>query len=314
MTDATVTAASAADMNEADALAAFGQLADAHESGDPVAVESAEPETETPAAPAADEVPTQTAAAPAAATDIWANATPELRAAHEAELAQRDQKYRSDIGRQAAHQREIQSLRDQLAGRAATPAAATAEPAATTPSLREAPAMRKAVEDYPEVVGPILDAFEPVIAENQRLSREMSVLTEDRRAVVQSAQETALTAAHPDWRAACGSKDFSDWLEAQPASIKKIVAENGESVVNAEDAIAMVGNFKAHWHLTHPKPIPQPVIPTPAPTNLADRRAAQLNAVTTTPRGAPSGIPDGVAGGGDKAMFDHYAAKKAQGK
>jgi hypothetical protein len=258
--------------------------------------------------------PAPAAAAPApVVTDIWSNAPAELRAARDAEIAARDQKYRSDIGRQAAYQKQIEDLRAQLAGREATPAATTTPAAEAPVALRERPAIKKVLEDYPEVAGPILDAFEPVMADNERMGRELSVVTEDRRANVLSVQEAALTAAHPDWAQACASKDFADWLDAQPASVKQIVERNGQQVVDAQEAIAMVGNFKAHWALTHPAPIPQPVvIPTPAPTDLAARRAAQLAAVTSTPKGAITAIPDGVPGGEAAAVFDHYVAKKAQ--
>lgn len=325
MSDATVTAAPAADLDDAQALAAFAEFADAKTTGDPAPVEVPEP-AETPATPEPAEPtaaapaaatpapePAPAAAAPAAAaTDIWSSATPELRAAHEAELALRDQKYRSDIGRQAAYQKKIADLEAALAQGTATPAAATPAAAAATPtSLREKPAIKKSLEDYPDVVTPLVEEIETVLADNARMGRELSVVTEDRRARAISAQEQALTAAHPDWQAACASKDFAAWLDTQPEAIKQIVVRNGDQVVDAAEAIAMVGSFKAHWALTHPR-TPQPATPAPAaPTPLDTRRAAQLAAVTSTPKGAPAALPDGPAGGGDQAVFNHFVARKA---
>ena len=227
-------------------------------------------------------------------------------------MARERQKYSSDIGRQASYLNMIQSLRDQLAGKVATPAATTAEAAATPASLRDDPTIKKALEDYPETgIGVVVERLDQSLADNAAMRRELSAVTDDRRAGVEAAQEQALTAAHPDWVAATGSKEFSDWLTAQPASVKQIVERNGTKVVDAEEAIAMVGAFKAHFALTHP-PIPQPVIPTPAvSTSLAARRAAQLEAVTTTVKGAPVAVPDGAPGGSDEALFAHYVAKKA---
>lgn len=313
-----IPAAPAADLDEAGSLALFESLSNAKTSDDPIAA-AVKPDLEDDGAAASAAAPAEVpaivpaAAAPAAAaTDIWQSATPELRAAHDAALAKERQRYSSDIGRQAAHQATIQALRDQLAARDAPPAASTASPAATPVSLRERPDIKKVTEDYPDVVGPLLDVFEPVIAENARLGRELSTITEDRRAGVLATQEAALAAVHPDWVAACASKDFADWLAVQPDAFKQVAERNGEHIVDAAEAIAMVGNFKAHFALTHPAPvIPPVVIPTPVPT-LSARREAQLAAVTSIPKGAPAAIPDGAPGGGDQAMFDHYVQKKAQ--
>lgn len=322
------TAAPAADLDEAGALALFETMAAAKPNDDPIPevaevvdAPAEEITEETPAAPAAVAPATTTtpaAAAPAAAaTDIWSSATPELRAAHEAALADRDHRYQSDVGRQAAYQRQIQSLRDELAAKTATPAA-PATPAATPPSLRENPVIKKSLEEYPDVgLAPVLDALDASNAENARLGRALSSIEEDRRAGFVAAQEQALTVAHPDWRAACASKDFADWLDAQPAAVKQIVERNGKEVVDAAEAAAMVGSFKAHFALTHPRPQPAapaaPAAPaTAAPTNLAERRDAQLRAVTTPPKGAPVAIPDGAPGGQAEAVFAHYAAKKAK--
>jgi hypothetical protein len=325
MSQVTESAAPAADLDEAAALALFNTMSEARfdPTDDPqplVATADDEHADESAAAmaAAAADVPAEVpavipAAAPAATvTDIWSSATPEVRAAHAAALEERDQKIRSDIGRQAALQRKVLLLEEQLAGRSATPAATTAETATTPTSLRERPSIKKALEDYPETgIGEVVEALDLTLAENARLGRELSTITEDRRTGVMAAQEQALTAAHPDWVAATGSKEFADWLTAQPASVKQIVERNGAQVVDAEEAIAMVGAFKAHFALTHP-PIPQPVIPTPAvPTPLAARRAAQLEAVTTTVKGAPVAVPDGAPGGSDEALFNHYVAKKA---
>lgn len=341
MSDIGTPAAPAADLNEADSAALFAEMSaakfDPKDDPTPAVVKTDEEDGEpvltpvtpepTPAAPAADATPAPTptpapaAPAPApAATDIWASATPELRAAHDAELARERQRYNSDIGRQAAYQTKIKSLEDEIAGRTAKPAAsAPAAPAATPTSLRDNPAIKKSLEEYPEVVGPLLDALEPVVAENTRLGRELSTLSEDRRLGVIATQEQALDGAHPDWRDACASKDFADWLAVQPNSIKEIVKRNGEQVVDAAEAIAMVGNFKAHYALTHPAPQPvpatpaTPAVPAPAaPTNLSERRAAQLAAVTVTPKGAPAAVPSGAPAGDEAAVFNHFVQKKAQ--
>lgn len=276
------------------------------------------PETPKPAAAAsaAVEEPKPAAAAPAAAApDIWATAPAELRSAHEAEVARERQRYTSDLGRQAAHQRRIRELEDQLAQRStATPAAATTTAPKT--SLRENPAIKKTLEELPEVaLGPVLDAIDAVDARSESLSRDVSSLTSASHAQFLANQKAALTAAHPDWQHATASQEFADWLAVQPAFVKEAIKRNGADIVDAEEAGNIVGNFKAHYALTHPRTQPTPPAPpAPAPTNLSERRQAQLTAVTTTPKGAPAAVPVGGPAGDDAALFNHFASKKTQRK
>lgn len=286
-----------------------------------------EPVTTSQAQPA----PAAAAKPAAAATDIWANAPAELRDAHQRALAAADQRYRSDVGRQAAHQRRIQILEQEnaeLRKRGPAPAASdgstaaptTEQPKPATTSLREDPAIKKSLEDYPEVVGPILQVTDALEARLGEIARDVTLTREERAAQTQQAQEAALNAAHPDWREACGSQQFADWLNTQPKAIKDIVARNGENIVDAEEAISMVGNFKAHLALTQPPPPPPPPPPArqqqnggaPQPTSLEARRAAQLHAVNGgTPKGGqPAVTTDGPATGSDEAMFNHFVAKK----
>lgn len=316
-------------LNEEAEDALFAELASAKA---PVSDDPATPVEETPtpesddegkdkaAAPAAADPTPDPSAAPAAAApaaaakDIWADAPAELRAAHEEAMQRADQKYRSDIGRQASYQRRIASLEDELKAKTAAPAAA-ADPATKPQALREREPIKKALEDYPEVMGPLLDALEPMQAENDDLRRTVSSLTQDRREAQISAQEQALQVAHPDWKEATSSPEFVEWLNTRPKAIREIIERNAQEIVDAEEAITVVGDFKAHYALTHPRPTPQAdpkpsPAPDPAPTKLADKRAAQLKAVTSSPASKPGAIPTG-AGADDDAMFNHFVGRKA---
>lgn len=282
----------------------------------------------TPAAPAAGDPPAPkpapAAAAPAAAaTDIWAKAPAELRAAHEAALASANQKYRSDIGRQAAHQRRIQLLEEELerarggkkpaaADGSSAPAADPNAPAAPT-SLRERPNVKRAIEEYPDVVTPLVEHNEELERRLVAIESDHTLSVEERKQQTYQAQEAALDAAHPDWRVACNSREFAEWKDTQPQSIKDAIKRNGENVVDAEEAIAMVDAFKAHFARTYQPPAPQPAPPAlPQPTSLQARRDAQLRAVTKAPASTAAAMPDGPSNdAGDKALFDHFAAKKA---
>lgn len=302
-----------------------------------------------PAAPAAGAQPAQTpttpAAAPAAAApDIWANAPAELRDAHQRAIALADQKYRSDIGRQASYQRRIQSLEDEnkalRTGKAAAAPTGTqpqpqvtpaAQPSGQQPQpqaqptrlrLRDDPAIKRSLEEYPDVVEPLLGITEKLEDQLEDIRRDVSLSNEERRDQTIAAQEAALDAAHPDWRNAVRSPEFSDWLSAQPKFVKDAIERNANDITDAEEAITVMSNFKAHYALTHPtqaQPQPQPKADpaNPAshqPANLNARRQAQLHAATggRTGSNGPAAIPDGPSNdAGEDAMFNHFAAKKA---
>lgn len=272
-------------------------------------------------APADDPKPDATAtpaAAPAAAAkDIWADAPAELRAAHEEALNKADQKYRSDIGRQAAHQRLIKSLEDEnKALREAAKPAATAEPADTKPvPLRERPDIKKMLEDYPEVAEPMVQQMEALQQQMESHSRDISSWTESRREEFYASQERALETAHPDWKAQTNRPEFVEWLNTRPQAVKDMIVKNGKNIVNADDAISVIADFKLH-HPPKPQPTPQadPKVeptPDPAPTKLADRRAAQLRSVTGSPSSKPGAIPTAAGATTDDALFNHFADRKA---
>lgn len=331
MTDVNAdTPAQAGDMDDAAADALFAELSAAKTAGadapevkteeDPKPKPGEGEGAETPEASATDPAPTQEAAAAAdaaaATKDIWADAPPELRAAHEAEMQRWDQKYRSDIGRQASYQRRISALEAELKAKSGAAPAAGAEPAETKTPIREQPKIKQALEDYPEVVAPILEALEPLLSDTDNLRRDVQSLTEHRREAVISDQEKALEAAHPDWKAATSSPEFVEWLGTRPKAVREMIERNAEEIVDAEEAITVVGDFKAHYALTHPKtpnpqeePKPAPAR-DPAPTTLADRRAKQLAAVTTAPasRGGAQPVPGGA--GDDDAVFNHFVSRK----
>lgn len=287
----------------------------------------------TSAAPAADTNGAQTtsqaqpapaAAAPAAATtDIWANAPADLREAHNRALAAADHRYRSDIGRQAGFQRRIQVLEDEnrtLRGGTPAPAATdgTAAPTttpATNATVRDNARIKEAREAYPEVIDPLLEGMTALEQRLDAIQGDVNLTKEERATATQEAQEAAMNAAHPDWRTACATPAFADWLNAQPKSIREIVERNGENIVDAEEAITMVGNFKAHLALTNPQPVrqqqQQQPNPAPQPTQLQQRRQAQLTAVTNAPKGGqPAAVTEGAPGGEGEALFNHFAAKK----
>lgn len=289
------------------------------------------------------------AAQPDKAKDIWASASPELKAAHDAAVQEMEQKWRSEQARTAPMNRRITELvrenqrlranteppKSDGKGKAAAPAAAQ------TPkkSIKEDPKVKQVLEDYPDVAGPLIDAFdarlEEISGQQESVSRDLSKLTESRRTEDISANERTVTDAHSDWKELTakrrdGSWPFMDWLQTRSEFVQQMAAHNGEEIVDAGETIELLDLYKSHLARTgqsnkpaneppsnpgpkaaaQPAPAAQPGPKgSPAPSTLSDRRARQLAASRSAPAGSPGGPQSGASGNVD-AMFDQFAAEK----
>jgi hypothetical protein len=148
------------------------------------------------------------------ATDTQAETSAiDWQAEHTALKAQFEQaqkelhKQKSDEGRIAAYQRQINELREQLDGQAKQP--------------EEKPAV---LADYPEVQKLIQDSIAKALAERDAGYTE----AEQER---QKARDT-LTAAVPDWEATYASKTFQDWYGEQLSSVKAWAQGSTDQIID----------------------------------------------------------------------------------
>lgn len=231
------------------------------------------------------------------AVDIWANATPEQKAAFEtasADKAKAEQRYRSSVGRISALQRKIN---------------------AAQPS-REASAARDEIAgmhtDYPEIAQPLAKALEKIDGKLDNLSKsEQSALEADTAEFnsLVEAEKATLLAKHPDYADVLGKNAgphgvFAKWLDDQPRRIRDAAARNATYIADGDGAIEVIEAFKTHLGLIKPaQPSPQPA-PQPA---LDDRRKRQIEG-SSAPLGrggrpTVSGIPPE---GDPQAIWDAF--------
>ena len=267
------------------------------------------------------------------AVDIWKDAPEPLRLAHKAaekELEDLRQYKRSQVGRHASYQRDIASLKDQLKEKAGATGATVApekqgdkKPPAEGTQADQAPALppalQRAIEEYPEVAGPLAEVLGQQAKTIEELKQNLTALAKskdgDARERYIDAQTDALIEVHPDWLALTGfpgknfpdektrkeaADKFSAWLSKQPRYVQKAAAENGDEVVDAEAAIDLIGRYKAHLREAgqttqpaNPGTPPKGATPNPAPSA---KRARQLESAsvprTPSPGVTPTGIPD----------------------
>lgn len=284
-----------------DATELWGEFEAAEQAAEKPATAPAEGVQE-PEGSGAPATPAQTTPAPAA-PDIWANATPEQKAAFEAERADKakfEQRFRSSVGRISALQRKIN--------------AAQAQPSREIPSAREKVA--GITNDYPELAEPLLelaggnDELRERVSKSEKASLEAD--TSELNDLV-AAETERLVTRHPDYAdvLAKNGRAFAAWVEDQPRRIREAAVRNAEFIADADSAAEVIHEFKRHLGLIRETPASPAPAPAPQPS-LNDRRARQFEASASPQRsgGRPtvSGIPEN---GDPQAIWNAFEAQES---
>lgn len=243
--------------------------------------------------------------------DIWSTASEQQRAAYQAaqqRLQSLEHDSRSNRGRVGALQREVDTLKKQLA--ASTKAAgSTGQDQDSTDAD-----IRRLQEEYPEVARPVLKELSSLRTQLsqalERLDQRDSTEAQAQREQALDREEQALTQMHPDWMEVTANPAFSQWLNTQPRYVMEAIQRNGEAIQDAAEAADVIGRFKAHQGMGAATAAPSAsgaITATGAPANLAARRQRQLEsgaAVTSRGAGPAGGPPDDF-----EAAFSYYAGK-----
>lgn len=268
-----------------------------------------------PAAPASGKAATEAWKPISESDPIWANASPEQKAAYR-EVAQR---FRSDEGRQRAYQNlvhhrdnEIARLNNELKARLAAPAPSAPAVAGEAPALMKGADWQKLKSDYPEIAGPLQGVVATLLAENERLTKQVTqtadTVTRSKTEIELDRNYTRLTEIHPDWEQITASPTWINWIASQPNSVQQEYRRNGNGIVDVTEAANLFTNYKHHLAATAPPPTSTPA-PAPAPrTNTAAHRERQLassRSVSVKGPAPATGAPDDF----DNA-FSHFATKE----
>lgn len=238
--------------------------------------------------------------------DIWANAPPELRAAHEA--AQRDANLRLEgiRGRQSASDREVERLRrelEQLKGGASDDQTQEQKDDAGAKALgMESEQLKQLREDYPEVAGPLLDVISGLTAKIGQLEKGVGKFEDQELQSHLNAQEQLLTERHGDWKDVGADDRFAGWLQNQPKAIRDAMERNFHAIVDAEEAALVVGKFKTDMGIASATQAPQN-----QPDPLQQKRERQKQAGRDAGRSGPpaaAGIPEDI-----EAAADYWLSK-----
>lgn len=284
---------------------------------------------DTAAAAAATAAPGDTKAATTPTPeDIWADATPAQKAAHDAALATNEafeQYKRSNEGRVSGFQRQIDDLSKALAGRAtaSTSAAATAADNKVddaTKSLNDVlndPDFLAAEKEYPEIYKPMRKTMGAVLAKAANLEAEIGTLrstttTKFERDDLRE-QSAEIVRLDPDYVEIVSKPDFQPafdkWLQEQPLTIREMVVNAAAGgVKNAADTSWAFRRFKSDTGFGGGQAAATGAQPaaTSSTSSATDRtrRALQLDSSTTVRSSRPSATPNSKDGAGDTVDAD----------
>lgn len=245
-----------------------------------------------------------------ATDDIWSTASEQQRAAYQAaqqRLQSLEHDSRSNRGRVGALQREVDTLKKQLAASTKAAGSTGQDPDSTDADIR------RLQEEYPEVARPVLKELSSLRTQLSqaltRLDQRDSTEAQRDREQALDREEQALTQMHPDWMQVTGNPAFTKWLETQPRYVVEAIQRNGEAIQDAAEAGDIITRFKAHQGMGAATAAPSAsgATATGAPANLAARRQRQLEsgaAVTSRGAGPAGGPPDDF-----EAAFSYYAGK-----
>lgn len=236
--------------------------------------------------------------------DLWANATPEQKAAYEAaerRAKELDHRIKSDDGRVATYQRQVNELQAEIRRLSANKTGADSKDEGTEDLDKE---LAEVAEEYPEVAQPFLKVINKLSGQLQEVTQHQQRQVEQQTAQQLDQNYSRLVEAHPDFTEYAASGEFQEWVHSQPKYIQDAAYRNAENIIDADEAIALVQQFKQSRE-TAQDPNPEPASQGQDKSNLAAKRQKQLESGASVPSkgpGAASGPPEDF-----ESAFEYFA-------
>lgn len=190
-----------------------------------------------------DEAPAD--AQPASQPDPWKDAPPELREAHERELAaERTRAENAETvakrhsGRLTKLDLELKTLREQLG-----PKAEGAEGGKEATNREE---RRKQLrEEYPDSAGELVEDIVNLETEVREIKDSLAGQADAQTETLLEEQVSILKSAHPAWETEIkDNPKFVAWAEQQPAYTQRVIVENAKAIVSGHDVADVISRFK----------------------------------------------------------------------
>lgn len=222
----------------------------------------------------------------------------------EKELARRSEEQRRKDGHVSALQRKLNALEQRL----------KSAPATQDRADEEDP-LKGLADDYPEIEKPLRASLEKVNKRVEDMTRAEQArhveIQEDYKATQAEysnyvAEQTAeINTALPDWQKMVGENQsaFRQWVDDQPKATREAAYRNADHIVDAREAIDVIGAFREH--------ITGQSQPDPKQKPLNDKRERQLAAMSSPPNSKRKADLSGEPQEGDEnAIWEAEEAKE----
>lgn len=203
--------------------------------------------------------------------------------------------FKSEQNRAIGQQRHAKQLAQELADRNRT---VSEQPEKTVVDIPEALA-----ETFPEVAETIRSLEKQNASLATAVDQRLAPMEQVAREQAISSQEAALAQAHPDWKEIVAAPEFAEFVNSAPPVIFDAFSQNQEFIVDAGNAGAVVGYFKALRGVKTPNPN---ATQSPAVDELESRRAEKLKAAQSP------AIKEDTAPRNDGGIVDDFDAGFAE--
>ena len=221
-------------------------------------------------------------------------------------LDQRDQQYRSALGRLSAADRELAKLRSSGAGQpqGGGEGQGQGKQSPELKALLEGDEVKRFRDEYGTEFGPVLNLIDGLVAKVEAMGGTVKQVEERHDAAFYQEQAQLLVKDHADYADVAATDAFQQWKDGLRPELKAIYDRNEAAIVNAGEVSDLLNLFKAR-----PGQKAAPTSQTgqqsdPNPVN--DRRASQL---AGQPRGASTGgsATSGIPADDYDASWDAFA-------
>jgi len=202
-----------------------------------------------------------------------------------------EHKYKSEVGRQTALQRQVNELKAQL----------QSQPESKQAQRQYSARMQKLMDEFPEIG----EAFngelqEQLAAVRNEVSQFVEPMRQQEQERIYQQEEARVKELYPDFAEIVKTPQFSDWFNAQPEAVKSLAASP-----YANDAVAVMDYYSAYSsrHQAAVNPVVQQV---QAKRNEALQRHVSVRNT------APSPVNDGPDS--FESAFEYYSRKKERAR
>ncbi|WP_375188411.1 hypothetical protein [Sphingobium yanoikuyae] len=251
-----------------------------------------EPKDDTPPAPAADAQEPEEAKAP---FDPWNGLSDEQKGYFQS--LQHSES--SNRGRVAALNRQISELRAAGQPPAADQQGKDADDKGQQPKDDRTERLKAAAEEYPDAVGPLVEAIVDLQARLEDQKPQAPAAQEEPDAQAMEKEYQALEKAHPDYRQIGADPSYSQWVASKPRAIQELANSYA-----ADDVANVLTLYKAERTASMAPPKEE----AKTDTNAQKRERQLEGSRAVASRGAP--VSSGPAADDFNASFAATATRK----